>query len=151
MNVFDILHQTRKNILAVIDQMSLAQLNEIPPGLNNNILWNLGHVVVTQQALNYRLSNLPMKVNNDQVDLFKKGSVAKSYSQEVLDLLKSQIMPLVEETRIDFEAGRFQEFQTYPTSYGITLESIQDSFEFNNAHEALHLGYIMALRRMVVK
>lgn len=151
MNVFDILHQTRKNILAVIDQMSLAQLNEILPGLNNNILWNLGHVVVTQQALNYRLSNLPMKVNNDQVDLFKKGSVAKSYSQEVLDLLKSQIMPLVEETRIDFEAGRFQEFQTYPTSYGITLESIQDSFEFNNAHEALHLGYIMALRRMVVK
>ena len=124
-------------------------MNVIPNGLNNNIMWNLGHVVVTQQALNYRLSNLPMKVDSELVDHFKKGSVAANYDQSVLDLLKSKFLVLVAETRKDYEAGLFKEFQTYPTSYGITLESIDDSLEFNNAHEALHLGYIMAIRRMI--
>lgn len=151
MNVFNILHQTRHNILAVVNSLTLDQLNEIPPGLNNNIFWNFGHVVVTQQALNYRLSNLPMKVGTDMVEMFKKGSFAQTYSQELLDELKSLMMALVEETKQDYEAGIFKEFASYPTSYGITLNSIDEALAFNNAHEALHFGYMMAIRRMILK
>ncbi|MFT5723838.1 MAG: hypothetical protein ACI9JN_000955 [Bacteroidia bacterium] len=151
MNAFDIQLQTRRNISKVIDSLSLEQLNLIPEGLNNNILWNYGHIFVTQQALTYRLSGLPMRIGADTVELFKKGSAATHYSQEQLGAVKASFFTFIELTQKDYEAGKFQSFQTYPTSYGITLENIDAAIAFNNTHEALHLGYIMALRRIVTK
>ncbi|MFT7591600.1 MAG: hypothetical protein ACI9UJ_001524 [bacterium] len=151
MNTFDLLLKTRKNIAAIVEQLSLEQLNIVPVGLNNNILWNLGHIVVTQQLLNYRLSSLPMEVDPVYIDHFKKGSVAATYSQEILTSLKTKLFDLVEKTKRDYSAGLFKTFEAYPTSYGITLNNIEDALEFNNAHEALHLGYIMAIRRMISK
>ena len=40
-----ILKATRANILKQIEGVSLAQLNEIPAGFNNNLIWNAGHAV----------------------------------------------------------------------------------------------------------
>ena len=44
-----------------LDNYSLEQLNTIPSGMSNNLIWNLGHVVVSQQKLVYALSGLPMQ------------------------------------------------------------------------------------------
>ncbi len=151
MNVFDISRQTRKNIEKVVAGLSLEQLNTIPPGFNNNLLWNLGHVVVTQQALTNRLGGLPINLDADVVDQFKKGTKASHYTQEMLDFIKSNLISLVDTLENDYSEGKFKSFQEYPTSYGVTLTSIEDALSFNNAHEALHLGYMMALRRSVLK
>ncbi len=151
MNVFDISRQTRKNIEKVIAGLSLEQLNTIPTGFNNNLLWNLGHVVVTQQALTNRLGGLPMNLDSNIVNHFKKGTMASDYDQDMLDFIKSNLMSLVDTLENDYNQGKFKSFQEYPTSYGLTLTSIEDALSFNNAHEALHLGYMMALRRRVVK
>jgi hypothetical protein len=35
---------------------TLEQLNKIPEGYNNNLIWNIAHVVVVQQMLVYKLS-----------------------------------------------------------------------------------------------
>ena len=151
MNAFDILKQTRKNIVKVMGGLSLEQLNTVPEGFNNNLLWNFGHVLVTQQALTYRLSGLTSSIESDIIDQFKKGSKASTYSEEMLTFINDNLFGLIESTRADYEQGKFTNFQEYPTSYGITLSSVDDALTFNNAHEALHLGYMMALRRSVLK
>ena len=150
MNAFEITRQTRRNVLAVIDSLDFDQLIEIPKGLNNNILWNLGHVLVTQQALIYRLSGNQMKVEEKLIELFKKGAVPIAYDKEILSIIKDQFLLLNDKAEEDYKAGLFDTFTEYPTSYGYTLHSIEEAIEFNAAHEALHLGYIMALRRMVL-
>ena len=53
---FDILAKTRAIILYYIKELSLDQLHIIPDGFNNNIAWNIAHLVVTQQLLHYKLS-----------------------------------------------------------------------------------------------
>jgi hypothetical protein len=35
----------------------------------------------------------------------------------------------------------------YSTSFGIDLKNIQDAIIFNNMHESLHFGYVMAQKR----
>jgi hypothetical protein len=35
---------------------NLDQLNTIPEGFNNNLIWNIGHIIVSQQLLVYKLS-----------------------------------------------------------------------------------------------
>ena len=53
---FDILTKTRAIVLHYIDGLTLEQLHVIPEGFNNNIAWNIAHLVVTQQLLHYSLS-----------------------------------------------------------------------------------------------
>jgi len=46
-------------------------------------------------------------------------------------------------------ANIFKEFRPYRTSYNVELESLDDALWFNNMHEAMHLGYMLAMRKSV--
>ncbi|WP_407635809.1 DinB family protein [Solitalea canadensis] len=37
---------------------TIDQLNKVPAGFNNNLIWNIGHEIVAQQALIYKSSGL---------------------------------------------------------------------------------------------
>ncbi len=47
----------------------------------------------------------------------------------------------------DYAAGKFSSFSAYRTSAGIALETIENAITFKNAHEGIHIGYIMAMRK----
>ena len=51
----EVLANTRMFFNKYLKSMSLKELNTIPKGFNNNIIWNIGHIVVTQQLLAYKL------------------------------------------------------------------------------------------------
>ena len=40
-------------------------------------------------------------------------------------------------------------YQTASTSYGMPLQNVEDAIYFNNIHEAMHLGQIKMLLKMV--
>ncbi|MFH5831956.1 DinB family protein [Halalkalibaculum sp. DA3122] len=48
----------RQRYLNAWEEHSLERLNTIPQGFNNNLIWSFGHIIVSQQALIYRLSGL---------------------------------------------------------------------------------------------
>lgn len=147
-NHFENLRVTRKNILHLVGSFSLENLNEVPPGFSNNIFWNMAHVVVTQQILTYRLSGLDGYLDQALIDRFRKGTrPEQSYQQEELNKIKDNLLSLVDRTEADYHKNAFTSFNTYETSYGITLHSTEEAIVFNNMHEALHLGYIMAMKK----
>ena len=71
------------------------------------------------------------------------------YSEEEIKEMKDEFVEVIDFTELDFENGIFSQFSPYETSFGITLNSIQDAIEFNNVHEGLHMGLIMAMRKLV--
>lgn len=46
---------SRKLFLEYFDNYTIDQLNKIPDGFSNNLIWNIGHVIVAQQALIYKI------------------------------------------------------------------------------------------------
>jgi len=147
---FDILSATRNNVLNSIKDLSLAQLNTVPTGFKNNIAWNVAHLVVTQQLLCYKLSGLTLSLDGGFIDRFKKGSMASDLSQEELDTVKSQLVEFSKKLEMDYKNDLFKSFNEYPTSYNVTLNSVEDAIQFNNIHEGLHLGYIMAMKKFLI-
>jgi len=145
-----ILHATRKNILAIASSYTNEQLNFIPENFNNNLIWNMGHLLVTQQLLTYGRCDIPAKVSKELIEKYKKGTkpVDKVQSAEV-DFIKERLVSILSQTKEDYDAGTFKNFKSYQTSYGITLDDIDDAINFNNVHEALHFGTILSLRKMV--
>ena len=145
------IRQTRKNVLGIVDSLNLEEINKIPAGFNNNIAWNLGHLIASQQILCYKLSGLPMYISSDFAGRYGKGSKPEGpISQQSLEEIKSNIVNHISKLESDLEDDRFAEFNAYETSYGIRLENISETLQFMKMHEALHLGYIMAQKRALV-
>lgn len=143
----ELLLQTRKNFLNIINNHSIDELNAIPKGFNNSILWNFGHSLVVQQLLCYKLSGLPMHASDEIVELFKKGSSASPVSETIVNELKALAIESISQLEADIKANIFRNYTEYTTSYGYTLSNIANAIEFNTVHEALHLGYAMAMRK----
>lgn len=139
---------TRANMLRLMDGLSIEQLNEIPKGFNNNLIWNFAHVIITQQLLVYKMSGLSMHVTNEQVELFRKGSKPERFFDATyFEELKALADRTYQQFKKDEAAGLFKEYKTYATSFGVTLNSPKDAIAFNNMHEAMHLGYMIALKK----
>jgi hypothetical protein len=148
---FEILTATRNNVLNSIQHLSLQQLNTVPSGFKNNIAWNIAHIAVTQQILCYKLAGLDLNIEDSFVDRFKKGSEASDITQNDLTTIKAQLLDFPIKLEEDYDTDLFKSFNEYTTSYNVTLASIEDAIQFNNVHEGLHLGYIMAMKKLVVK
>ena len=99
---FDITLKTRAILYKFLEQFSLEQLNTVPNGYRNSIYWNIMHVVVTQQLLVYGLSGLPMLLDSQLVEAFRKGTkTEEAASQKDVDHLKSLLTSTIEQTGVD--------------------------------------------------
>ncbi len=145
-STFSRLLQTRKNILALYNKHEKRAFN-IPTGFRNNLYWNLAHCVVTQQILCYSLSNNTMLVENEFVEKYKKGTFPTSEVVSALEVSKTKelLFTTLDQLEKDHRLGVFSNFNAYSTSYGLRLNNFEDAIQFNTIHEALHLGYMMAM------
>ncbi|MFT5215114.1 MAG: PBP1b-binding outer membrane lipoprotein LpoB [Glaciecola sp.] len=145
---FDICLKNRKILEGFLNQFTLEELNKIPEGFSNNIIWNIAHVIVTQQLLVYRNSDLPMFVSDNMVDKYKKGTNAEvEVSQAGIEEIKSLLFSSLEKLVEDYNNGLFKNYNEYTVSTKSTLTNAEEALEFNNFHEGIHLGYILALKK----
>lgn len=147
---FDITRTSRKMIAPFLENYTLEQLNAIPDGFSNNLIWNIAHIVVTQQLLVYKLSGLPIMVSDEMIEKYRKGTKPEHIvTQAEVDEIKSLLFATIDQTEVDFENEIFKNFDEYPTSTGFVLKSAKDAMIFNNFHEGLHLGILMSIRKFV--
>lgn len=149
-SVFDVQKTIREILLKILDSHSLEQLNKVPNGFNNNIIWNIGHCISSQQVLVYKLSGLPTMVSEDFILKYRKGTKPEGdVSEEEVNEIKTFLLTTYEKTKNDFESGLFVDYNEYTTSMGFTLKNVQDALDFNNYHEGIHTGIAMTLRKLV--
>jgi len=147
---FRIWETSRGLYQSFLDNYSLEQLNTIPEGMSNNLIWNMGHIIVSQQKLVYALSGLPMHISGSLFEKYQNGSrpVGKTSQIEVAEI-KKLLSEIVEKTKADFEAGIFKEFHPYQTKTGFNLGTLKEAMEFNNYHEGIHLGIMMSIKKHI--
>jgi hypothetical protein len=149
---FKITRVSRQLYNSCFEKFKLEQLNKVPNGFNNNIIWNIGHIVVAQQMLVYLASGKQPMISNELIELYKRGTrPERDATQEEADEIKNLLFTTIEKTEQDYNAGLFTGI-AYPerkTEFGFILSSIEDAIAFNNYHEGVHMGIIMGLRKFV--
>jgi len=139
---------TRSRFTQLVEGLSIEQLNEIPVGMSNNIAWNFGHIVAAQQALCNSLFGVTLNVSPELIANYKKGTKPEGFiSQDVVDQFKAYLVSNINDLEKGLEENAFTNYQTYTTSFGNTLNNIEDAIRFVATHDALHLGYSMAIRK----
>ncbi|WP_100613538.1 DinB family protein [Confluentibacter citreus] len=149
--IFEVLPNTRKYLKDVLENNSLEDLNKIPQGFNNNIIWNVAHLIVSQQILVYKLSGLPLMVSDEFVEKYRKGSKPEApVTPSEVEEIKGLLFTPIQKTQEDYFKGVFKEYQEYMVvTTGNTLKNVEDALQFTAFHEGLHIGYIMALLRAI--
>ena len=90
---FEILKLSRHYIFKNIETLSIEQLNKIPDGFKNNIIWNIAHLVVTQQLLCYKLSGLKCAISDEMIEKYQNGTAPLlAVSQEEFETMKEDAM-----------------------------------------------------------
>ena len=142
---------TNRNLyLDYFDKYSLEQLNTIPKGFSNNLIWNIGHIIVIQQLLVYKASNLPMYVSEKLVEQYKNGTKPTGLTTQIeVDELKSLLISLQEKSKKDFNEGKFISYKEFTTGNGFHMASVKDAIGFNNYHEGTHLGLMINIRKFI--
>ena len=127
-----------------------AQFSEIPQGYNNNVIWNLGHLICAEQSMCYSRAGLSLVVD----DKYFSPYLPTTKPERVLDeqeiaAIKALFITSIDKLHVDFERqifGNYTSSVMTATFYGVEVISIDDALDFLLYHEGFHAGYIMALK-----
>lgn len=149
---FSITRKSREILLKYLENYTLQQLNKIPEGFNNNLYWNIAHIVVSQQRIIYALSGKPeeMVVSEELIQNYMRGTrPMRDVTAEEVTELKELLFTTIDKTEADYNNGMFEYYKEYTTELGYTLNSVEEGLEFNNYHEGLHLGCMLSIKKFV--
>ncbi len=140
----------RASTLKLVEGLTIEQLNKIPNGFTNNIMWNLGHLIAAQQGVCYTRAGLATPVDQNLIGPYKPGTKPESIvSENEVEEIKALLVATIDQLEADYNKGIFKEYPAFTTRYGVELASIEDAIDFLPFHDGLHMGYIMALKRAI--
>ena len=138
-------------LVNTIKDLTTEQLNKVPVGFNNNIIWNLAHLTAAFQGVCYSRAGLKPAVDENFIMPFKPGTKPERYfSQDEIETIKRLLFSSLDLFKEDYENNRFANYVGWTTRYGVELSNIDDALLFLQYHEGLHSGYIQALKRLAV-
>src|ERR1700749_2264248 len=145
----EIIRKTRFFLLETLKDLTTEQFNQIPEGFNNNIIWNLGHLVAAQQGVCYTRAGLTPPVDEDFIKAYKTGSrPEKLVSETEIENIKSLLFTTLDQLETDYNNHIFGGYIPWMTRYNVELTSIEDAIGFIRFHEGLHSGCSTALKRL---
>jgi len=147
---FKITRTSRDIYAKLLNDFTLDQLNKIPDGWSNNLMWHIGHIVVSQQALVYKGSGIPMQISDKLMAMYMRGTKPeRDVTQDEVDEMKSLLFSTIQKTEEDYRNGIFTTYNARKSEMGFDLSDTEDAIAFNNQHEGMHLGMVIRLKKLV--
>ena len=145
---------SREQVYQLVGGLTDEQWLMIPAGHDNNIAWNVGHLIWAQLGLTYGRTNLEMPIDREPyIPLYGIGTSPADWDgdPDPSELLET-FMQMADRTIEDAKASVFDDakFTPWQTGGGAKFETLLDMMVYNTAHEGEHRGMIMALKNLVV-
>lgn len=149
--VIDKIKSVRLFLLNQVNDLTVEQLNEIPTGFNNNIIWNIAHLTAAQQGLCYLRCGLKPVIEEKYLLSYKSGTKPEIVADSTeIEIIKGLLLSSVDKLGLDYADNLFASYPVGATRYG-ELKDIDDAISFVLFHEGLHSGYINAMKRILTK
>jgi hypothetical protein len=146
----EIIRKTRSFLLENLKGLTTEQFNHIPDGFNNNIIWNLGHMIAAQQGVCYIRAGIAPRLGEDFISAFKSGSKpGEPLNTAGIEQIKDLLFTTLDQLKEDYNNQIFGGYTAWTTRYGVNLTSIDEAINFIQFHEGLHSGCCTALKKLV--
>ena len=135
---FEIIRNTRKFLLGLVSELTIDDLNTVPPGFNNNIIWNLAHLVAAQQNVCYARTGLPIRVPEDFFQSYKPETrPVLVLDQAQIEEVKQLFTTTIDQLEEDYHNNLFSGYKAWTNRYGVTHNNIEDTIISSTGRQAL--------------
>lgn len=150
MKTFEITQANRMALLKLTSGLSSSQLQTIPSGFSNNILWNLAHMVAIQQKLMYGLSGLPYVLPEKFVKNYENGTFPKeNVDDDEIKTIREYLETSIPKATEDWETGKLKTVIPFETRIKVRLAEFDEVVQFNQFHEGVHTGIILCILKFI--
>lgn len=146
----ELIHYVRHSILDLIAGLSPEQMNLVPGPMKNNLIWNLGHLVFTQQMLCYQLGGITPTIDIPFFSQFAPDTHPGAFiGAAEIENIKRTFSEAFEKLTADISLGKLDHYAAWNLPSGIAIENIEDAMATNAVHEGRHFGVIISLIKLV--
>ena len=146
----EILRASRIRLFQLIDTSNQELLFKIPEGFNNNIIWQIGHCITSQQRHMYMRSGLPMYITNEFMESFKIGSSPATWKTTPdVNEVKQLLIETVDHLESDLESRLFVRYEPFELPIGFQVKNHIQALQAANYHEAEHSGRIFTYLKLL--
>lgn len=148
---FEAAYAIRHKMIELMDSLSYEQLNKTPKELNNNIIWHIGHIMVSTEILCYWRSGIDESRTIHLADKYKNGTKPEGIvDAEEIAFIKTRLLESLQEIEDDYTTGKLKNITPYSThTFGVTMNNIETVFKYCCLHDALHNGCIAIMKKLV--
>jgi hypothetical protein len=143
-NKIDKIKKIRGLLLEQIADLTNEQLNTIPNGFNNNIIWNLTHSICAQQGICYLRGGQHAIVPDKFIaPFFTNTKPDLNIGTDEIQETKGIYISTIDQLQIDYDKAMFGNYTSLPNIfkvYGLETTGIEDTLEFVLYHEGYHSG-----------
>jgi hypothetical protein len=145
--VFKQFEMARGWFIEVAESISKEEGNVQPKGFNNNIHWHIGHVLTACEQLIFGLPEETNHLPDNYIKLFETGTKPANWKGNIpgVDKLIIQLEDQLERYK-QIPSERFNKTLEKPF-FG--LETFEELAGFVNVHEAIHIGKIEEMKRII--
>lgn len=142
-NYLKSLKEHREFLLNITNDLTTDQYNFIPPRFNNNIIWNMAHVLLVSESYLYRQADFKSPIHKFDLTLFKKGTKPEQYiSTDDIAFIRESLL----ETTSFFEKNLNQSDLVFDISNSPVSEA---SLQFILFHEEVHYRTIEKMLKYI--
>lgn len=144
------IRNVRMYLLNNVKDLSVEEMNEVPAGFTNNIIWNLAHMTAAQQGICYMRAGLKPPLEEKYIKPYLPSTKPEGVVDEnEIEVIKSLFLSSLALLEADYDKEVFAMYAPWTTRYGVQVSGIEDALSFLPFHEGYHSGYITALKRCV--
>lgn len=143
----------RFSLLRQIEDLSTEDLNNIPSGHKNNIIWNLAHLSCAVQNLCYVRAGLPITIDEKYFAPYMSGTKPEKFvDEEEIKSIKGIFISSIDKLQSDFEKEIFEHYSPsvmIQKVYGVEVNNIDQAIDYLIYHEGFHAGYVLSLKHLL--
>ena len=144
------LQKTRAFVRQITDSLTDEELNIIPAGFSNNIVWNMAHLIAAEQGICYIRGGAQPFMPAEFIAAYTRGTKPETVvSGEGIAELMRALTDTPARLQRNYDAGTFRNYKAWTTPFGVELTNIDEALQFILFHEGIHTGYIMAMKRAI--
>jgi hypothetical protein len=149
----DKVKKIRQFLISQIAELSREQLNTIPKGYNNNIIWNIIHSMSAQQGICYRrLGQSPIIPDKYITPFLTNTKPDRIFDIKEIEAVKKMFIATIDKLQEDHRKKIFYNntgtLNIYKV-YEIEMHDIDDALDILLYHEGYHAGQILRLKKLV--
>jgi hypothetical protein len=147
---FNLIDLAQKSMIKLHEGLTIQQLNHIPKGFNNNLVWNFAHAVASMQMLCYVRPGLQMRLNESFVNSYKIGTKPETFvTIDEYNSFKELATEGLDKLKEDYQNNYFDAFKPFTTGSGIEMRSFDFVLRYVGFHFGMHQGMSIAIKKML--